>query len=82
VLNVFVGIGLVKPEPGLVITLTLDGLTVALPNVPVVVAVLSTWGRKSTVSFKLNNPNLLDLYDGISSVLIVPEAGVEVSSTG
>ena len=31
---------------------------------------------------KLNNPNLLDLYDGISSVLIVPEAGVEVSSTG
>ena len=81
-LNVFVGTGFVKPEPGLVISLSFVGLTVALPNVPVFVAVFATWGRKSKLSFKLNIPNLSDLYTGISSVLIVPAAGLEVSSIG
>ena len=41
-LNVFVGTGFVKPEPGLVISLSFVGLTVALPNVPVFVAVFAT----------------------------------------
>ena len=68
--------------PGLSISSFISGFTVAAANVDAEAAVSKALGLKSTVSLRSKSPCFSDLYTGISSVLIVADAGLALSSTG